>query len=300
MTIPRPPRHEFLTVRGLRHRILRWGPPGEAPLVLLHGFMDTAETWQFVADRLPDSWALAAPDWRGFGDTQWAPGGYWFPDYLADLEALLAALVPHGRARIVAHSMGGNVAVLYAGVRRERLEWLVSLEGLGLPRTDPARAPQHYAEWLDALEREPHRARYASVEKFAQMLRTRFPRWPPERAHFIARAWTRPAGDGVELAADPRHRLPSAMLYRRDEAEACWRAIEVPVLLLFGEHSEHRARLGADGTDEHFRALLRNARLVTLPGVGHMMHIEDPAAVAAQIEQFARSQAHTTVRRASS
>ncbi|MHA4801772.1 alpha/beta fold hydrolase, partial [Enterococcus faecium] len=83
-------------------------------------------------DCLPHDWSIVAPDWRGFGGTDWAPGGYWYPDYFADLEALLDALVPGQPARIISHSMGANVAVMYAGIRPKRLKWVVNLEGLGL------------------------------------------------------------------------------------------------------------------------------------------------------------------------
>ena len=62
-------RHEFLEIRGLRHRITRWGPPSDDPIVLLHGFLDNAATFQFLVDALPPEWSFAAPDWRGFGDT---------------------------------------------------------------------------------------------------------------------------------------------------------------------------------------------------------------------------------------
>ncbi len=48
---------------------------------------------------------MVAPDWRGFGDSEWVPGGYWFPDYFADLDGLLDALAPQSRARVIGHSM---------------------------------------------------------------------------------------------------------------------------------------------------------------------------------------------------
>jgi pimeloyl-ACP methyl ester carboxylesterase len=282
----RPPSEVYLTARGLRHRILRWGPASTRPIVLLHGFLDTSDSWQFLVDRLPSGWAFAAPDWRGFGRTEWPHDGYWFADYFADLEALLDALTPGARARVVGHSMGGNVAALYAGIRPERLEWLVNLEGFGLPRSQPSQAPRRFAEWLDELRAPERRSVYPSVERFAQMLMMRNPRWPPDRARFIARAWTRPAEGGVELAADPAHRRVNPVLYRREEAEACWKAIRIPMLLAFGELSEFRPRLGPDGADDYFHALIAGVELVTLPGVGHMMHVEDPETVAKEIESF--------------
>jgi len=287
-SIRRPARYEELQVRGLRHRLTWWGEPSAQPLVLLHGFKDSGLTWQFVVDHLPATWSCVAPDWRGFGGSDRAPAGYWFADYFADLDALLDALVPHHPARVVGHSMGGHIASLYAGIRPRRLSWLVNLEGMGLPRTSAAGAPARYREWMDQVRSGPRTQRYHSIEQLATLLRIRNPRLTPFRAGFIAEAWTRAVGDRRELAADPRHSLINPMLYRRDEAEACWRAVEVPVLLLIGEQSELRERLGSDGTDAYFQSIFQNIRIATLPGCGHMMQHEDPQGVADQIMEFAR------------
>ncbi len=192
-------------------------------------------------DCLPDTWTLVAPDWRGFGGTEWAPGGYWFPDYLADLEALLDAVAPNSAARVISHSMGANVAVLYSGMRPQRLQWVVNLEGIGLRRTRPEAAPEHYATWLDQIKQPPSDGRYRSVQQLAEVLVRRNPRLPADRAEYIARAWTRDAADGVRLAFDPRHRFVNPVLYRREEAEACWARVQIPMLLLAGGSSATRS-----------------------------------------------------------
>ncbi len=281
--------HEEIDVRGLKYRLTRWGESSADPVVLLHGWMDVGLTWQFLVDCLPDDWSFVAPDWRGFGGSGWAPGGYWFPDYFADLDALLDAIAPYGPVRVIAHSMGGNVASMYAGIRRERLRWLVNIEGVGLPRTSPEQAPGRYEQWLNQLREGLRESRYESAERLADVLVMRNPRLTQSRAQFIARAWTRPVDGGVVLSADPRHRWINPVLYRREEAEACWRRIEIPVLLLIGEQSDALSRLGEDGTEERLRSVLRTARIVTMPDVGHMMHHEAPEAVARQIVEFARS-----------
>jgi pimeloyl-ACP methyl ester carboxylesterase len=284
-------RHEYLEIRGLRHRITRWGPPTDDPIVLLHGFLDNAATFQFLVDALPPDWSFAAPDWRGFGGTTGTQQPYWFPDYFGDLEALLDALVPHCRARVIGHSMGGNIALLYAGIRPQRLRWAVSLEGFGLPRTQSDQAPARYAQWLDQLREERKPAIYPDLARLETTLRLRNPRLTAERAGFIARVWTHPVDGGYQLAADPWHRLVNPSLYRRDEAEACWRQVEIPVLLVLAGKSEYLPSLGEDGSEARFRALLRHLTLHTLPEVGHMLHHEDPGAVAALIRDFAAGQA---------
>ena len=286
----RPPRHETLNVRGLNHRLTWWGQSKASPIVLLHGFMDVSETWQFVIDHLPDDWNFLAFDWRGFGGTDRNPGSYWFPDYFADLDGILDTLMPQERARVVGHSMGGNVATMYAGIRPERLQWLVSLEGLGLRRSEASQAPEHYERWLDEIKDPPRQKPYAALEPLARLLQMRNPRLTLSRAEFIARAWTRETAEGFELASDPMHRLVNPTRFRRDEAEACWKRAEIPVLMVLGALSDHPKRLGPDCTEEYFHSVFRNIEVATIPGVGHMMHHEDPEAVARVIERFARAQ----------
>jgi pimeloyl-ACP methyl ester carboxylesterase len=287
----RPPRHEDVTVRGLRHRVTWWGERTPSPVVLLHGFQDCGATWQFLADCLPRDWSLAAPDWRGFGHSEWAPGGYWFPDYFADLEALLDLLSPGARARIVGHSMGANIAQIYAGVRPQRLAWLVSLEGFGLSPTRPQDAPERYARWLDELRQPLRGGRYRSLAQLAAFLRAKNPRLTSDRAEFIAGAWTRPAAavsdaTEVELLFDPKHRLVNPVLYRREEAEACWARTQAPVLLVTGDADDGRSGPRRTAV-EAMRAQIRHLEVVTVAGAGHMVHHEEPAALARQVAAFA-------------
>ena len=283
----RTARSESLTLRGMRCHLWRWGPAEQPPIVLLHGFLDTGETFQFLADCLPDDWQLVAPDWRGFGRSEWNRGGYWFPDYLADLDALLEALSPGRPARVVGHSMGGNVLALYAGTRPGRVERIALLEGFGLPRRRSREAPARYREWLDELRGAPPRfASYGSYESFAGFLAKRSPWLTPERALFIARAWGEERDGRVHLRSDPAHKLVYPVLYRRDEARACWRNITVPVLILLGGRSEYLARLGPDGDPAALRRAFRGADVQTLAHCGHMMHHQDPEAVAAALRRF--------------
>lgn len=279
-----------IEIRGLRQRLLRWGPPSESPIILLHGFLDAAATFQFLVDELPKDWSFVALDWRGFGESARQESSYWFPDYFADLDALLELVSPEAPARLVGHSMGGNIALMYAGIRPQRVRAVASLEGFGLPRAPTAHAPERYARWLDELRTPLHRSQYPSLEAFARTLRIRNPRLTLERARFIAAAWTRPAGDGFELAADPWHRLVNPVPYRRDETEVVWRRVEAPVLMALGELSEYLPRLGADGTDEYFSNIFRRLTLRKLQGVGHMMHHEDPAQVALHVREFLQAQ----------
>ena len=182
-------RSQFHAIRGLRHHVRTWGEPEAPKMFLLHGWMDVSASFQFLVDSFARDWHLIAPDWRGFGLSEWQRDGYWFPDYYADLDALLDLYEPGRPARLVGHSMGGVVASMYSGIRPQRVARLVSMEGLGLSRQPPDRAAGRYAEWLDDLKESPAFKPYASFEEVAARLRKKNPRLTSERASFqIGRA----------------------------------------------------------------------------------------------------------------
>jgi len=296
----RAPHREMLDVRGLRLQVTRWGSGDSNCILLLHGFQDSGATFQFLVDSLPDDWSFIAPDLRGFGGSDDQGHSYWFPDYLADVDALLAYCLPAGaQGRVIGHSMGGNIALLHAGVRPERWRWVVSLEGFGLPRTRPFDAPARYVQWLNAVQAGPKpRSRYPDVDTLARKLMERNKLLAAGRAAFIAHAWTRPGPDGgVEIAADPWHRLVNPVLYRREEAEACWRQISAPTLMVLASGSEYLSRLERDDDVSSMQKCISTLEVARLEGLGHMMHHEDPAAVAAPLIEFVRQ--HEPVTQAS-
>ena len=166
----RPSRSTFLDVRGLRYHLRSWGEVADPALVLLHGGQDGSATFQFLVDAFQRGWHVMAPDWRGHGLSDRAPQGYWFPDYLADLDALLRQLSPDAPVPLVGHSLGGNVACLYAGLRPERISRLVSLDGFGLPDRSPDEAPRHLRRWLESWREPPLVTTYANVQQAAARL----------------------------------------------------------------------------------------------------------------------------------
>jgi pimeloyl-ACP methyl ester carboxylesterase len=283
----RTPGERDFAIRGLRYHVTTWPGAESPPAVMLHGFLDTGATFQFLVDELDDRLSFAAPDWRGFGATSWAPDGYWFPDYFADLDALLDELSPGVPATLIGHSMGGNIALQYAGLRQERVRRVVCIEGFGLPRTNAAQAPERLRRWLDELREPPQYSPFASYDAFASFLATRNPRLSPERAQFVARAWGRVDPDGrVGLRADPAHKRVNPVLYRREEAEAAWSDISAPVLYVVGGASEHLTRLGFDGQVERVKQFIRRLEPCVIADAAHMVHHDRPAELAAAIESF--------------
>ena len=285
----RPSESLFIQARGLRHHVRAWGSPKAPRLWMVHGWMDVSASWQFVVDCLSREWRVLAPDWRGFGLTDRAQADcYWFPDYLADFEALLQALEPESQPiNLVAHSMGGTVAMTYAGVRPSRIRRLVSLEGFGLNPTDPVTAPGRLAQWLDEI-REGSRLRdYESLTDVAQRLRQTNPRLRADRAMWLAEHWAAPNSAGrFELLGDPSHKAVNPYLYRVDEANACWSNIAAPVLLVGAQYGTRWEKLRNDPSYRARLGCIPDLQEVTLADAGHMLHHDQPERVAQLIESF--------------
>ncbi|MFC5513838.1 alpha/beta fold hydrolase [Massilia jejuensis] len=287
-----PSRSEFLTVRGLRTHVRHWGRAGAPKLFMSHGWMDMSASFQFVVDSLAGDWHVIANDWRGFGLSERAHSDtYWFPDYVADLDALLAHYAPEEAVNLLGHSMGGNVVSMFAGVRPERVSKLINLEGIGLMGARPEQAPGRMAKWLDELRMPPAMRAYASLEEVAGRLRKTNPRLPAERAHFLAEHWSaRNEAGEYEILGDPAHKMPGPLLYHLDEMIAMWKRISAPVLWIeaaqtdmwrwMGPQDEMRAEV--DRRLGHMAQV--EAHIVA--DAGHMVHHDQPAVLARLIEQF--------------
>jgi len=307
-----PFRSTYVTLRHQRYHVRLWGHPrsGQAPLVMLHGWMDVSASFQFVVDALKQERFVIAPDWRGFGLTREVgmddahPGHYGhadhyvFADYLADLDFLLDHFnhdLGRGDAAfdLLGHSMGGNVATMYAGVRPTRVRRLINLEGFGLPATQAEQAPTRYAQWIDELKRlhqgELQLQNYDSVDGVAQRLMKTNRRLSQERANWLAEHWAACNAHGHwEILGDPAHKIISAQMYRADEAAALLAQISAPTLVVEAD-DDSLARWYSQGqyTRAQFHDRLRqvrDCRVATVTQAGHMLHHDQPEQVAQLIE----------------
>jgi pimeloyl-ACP methyl ester carboxylesterase len=279
----------ILPIRGLRYHCTCWGRPDAPLLLMLHGWGDAGASFQFVVDALERDWYVVAPDWRGFGRSDRAPGGYWWPDYLADLDALLEVLAPGAAVPLVGHSMGGNVALMYAGIRPARVSSVVAIDSFGLASRPPEDAPGRYEKWLRELGGATPVRDYDSFEALALRLQHQNPRLSDERAAFLARVMGLRDDDGrVRLAADPAHRRVNPVLYRRAEAEACWRRVKAPVMWIEPQDIRLREQLGLTQAEIDLgKACFADLREHLIPNTGHNLHHDAPETVAGLIDGFA-------------
>jgi pimeloyl-ACP methyl ester carboxylesterase len=306
--VKRQSRSHFITVRGLRLHVLEWGDasmarPDRPSLLMQHGWMDVAASFQFVVDALPTDRHVLAFDWRGFGLTESpAVDTYWLPDYLGDLDNALDALFFDETALfpqsapidLLGHSMGANVAMLYAGLRPQRIRRLVNLEGFGMPATTPSQSPRRIVQWLDGLKTPVELRDYASLGEVAARLRKTNPLLPPRRAGWLAQHWSRRVEkDGVddrfEILGDPVHKRGTPTLYQRDEVLETWKLIVAKVLWVEGDQTDVSRWWGTRYTKAEFHerlAVVAQVETHTLSPAGHMLHHDQPEALAQLLETF--------------
>lgn len=312
----RPLRSEYWPLRTLSYHVSRWdsadvdaaaadaAAPNTTPLLLLHGWMDVGASFQFIVDAFSDAFVagrtILAPDWRGFGRTQPATrtDHYVFADYLADLDYLLDQLLQHcppgQQVDLVGHSMGGNIAMMYAGVRPERIRRLINLEGFGLPATQPQEAPARYAQWMDDLKKlergEMALKPYDSAAGVAQRLIKTNPRLPLDKALWLAQHWASPNAQGQwEILGDGAHKTVGSQLYRVEESLALYRAISAPTLSVHAkDDSIAQWWQGKYTMAEHYQRLqaVPDCRIAIVADAGHMVHHDQPQAVARLMEEF--------------
>jgi pimeloyl-ACP methyl ester carboxylesterase len=274
---------------GLRYHLLEWGPKeAEHTVLLLHGFLDNAWTWEPVVEAGLGAAGLrlVAPDLRGHGDSDWiGPGGYYhFVDYLADLDDLVGKLGA-GKVSIVGHSMGGSVAAYFAGSYPERVHRLALLEGLGPPET-PGTPPERVRHWLAAWAAVRQKAprSHASVAEAAERLMRHDPLLPAELALRAAERGTTPAlGGRVRFKHDPLHATPGPYGFSYEFARAFWARVACPTLLVDGAASPMRH---APEEAARRRGAFAQARHVVIDGAGHMMQRHQPERLARELRAF--------------
>jgi len=260
-------------------------------LLLMHGWMDVGASFQFTVDALAHDRYVIAPDWRGFGRTDPAAADcYWFPDYLGDLDALLDHLSPEMPVDLAGHSMGGNVVMIYAGVRPTRVRRLINLEGFGMPQTQPQDAPKRLAQWLGELKAEQFLSSYASLDEVAARLMKNNPRLPADKAGWLAPHWSRQGDDGRwHILGDAAHKRVNPVLSRAEDTIASWSLISAPLLWVEGSGTEFGKWWGERYTREQFEQRLSavpSVQRLQLNPAGHMLHHDQPAALAQAIEAF--------------
>lgn len=282
-------RTSTVSVRGLNYRIQEWGELSLPTLFLLHGWMDCGASYKFVAEHLSDKYHLVAPDLRGFGETDHAPG-YWFPDYFADIDTLFDHYSPNEKVNLVGHSMGGNIALMYSGIKPERIANVLSLEALGMAPTQSSDAPKKMRRWMtEILSGEPSKV-YPNEESFRHSIRKGNPSLSEEMVSELVTLWGKPRGEtgAFQLKHDHAHRYANPVRYNFDDVLAVWQEITARVGVAMAAQSSMYKMMQKMGRVEQAMGVLNidEQDYFVVDDSAHMLHLEQPVETAECIDRF--------------
>jgi pimeloyl-ACP methyl ester carboxylesterase len=271
-----PTSHYFYSQR-LKLHYLDWGNPDNPLLILVHGGMDHARNWDWFAAKMRDEYHIVAVDLRGHGDSEWSNSGdYRIESFMLDLDAFLVHLGEESY-KIVAHSLGGNVVVRYAGFYPEKFSHIVAIEGLGFsPKMHAKRQlisidnqfRDFFMRRRDVEVRQPKK--YLDIDSAASRMRDENKFLTPEQAHHLTVHGLRQNEDGTYswkfdnfLYAFQVGDIPVS------DIEYLWGRISCPTLLVYGADS-WASNPANDGRLDHFN----HARLNIYDNAGHWVQHE--------------------------
>ncbi|MGQ3049213.1 MAG: alpha/beta fold hydrolase [Niveispirillum sp.] len=272
MTRFEPASHRFVSQRLILH-YLDWGNPGRPLLVLVHGAQDHARSWDWVAQELRHDWHVVCPDLRGHGDSAWSPdGNYPIPALVADLAQLIHQN-SDGPVSIVAHSLGGAIALRYAGIYPERVARLAVIEGIGtssLGRKPGTSVAERWQDWIDqrrTLAARPPR-RYPTLDlAYARMRETNKHLTAEQVGHLTKHGTARNEDGTYSWKFDNYSRSALPIGNTDEELFELWHNIDCPVWLVHGADSWAR-HPNVDGRAGHFK----DVTVTSYERAGHWVH----------------------------
>ena len=259
----------------LRLHYVDWGNEGAPALLLIHGGRDHCRNWDWIAERLRGRYHIVAPDLRGHGDSAYSPSGdYGLGAYVYDLAQLIhqQGLAP---VRMIAHSLGGNIALRYAGVYPETVSKLVAIEGMGpspamMARRAQTTAPERMRSWIEQKRgfagRSPRK--YASIEEAFARMQAENRHLTPEQARYLTVHGAAQNEDGTySWKFDNYARSSSPADLSSRELHELWSNITCPILFVNGKES-WASNPETDGRMRHFK----DGRVVEFERAGHWVH----------------------------
>ena len=273
-------------VEGAKVHYLESGDPGQETFVFVHGNRDHCHSWDFLLESF-DKAGFALPhfvalDLRGHGDSGWVgrERGYRHEDFVLDVVGLLRHLEKDA-VTLVGHSLGGSMAVMFAGALPEKVKRLVIIEAAGPYGRTEQEAPELFGRWTKDDGSDTILTYYATVGQAAEAIRKRFPLVPNRAAVHMARHGTRLTPHGWVWKYDPRARNPSYSSFSETQVQAFIERIDCPTLLVYGSESGYKESPRFSRVD-----YFRNKTLVEIPGTGHHVQQEKPDELAAVLIPF--------------
>lgn len=268
-----PVSHFFYSDR-LKLQFWDYGQDKKPPVVLIHGGLDHARSWDWVAQSSREQYHVYALDLRGHGNSAWAPGAiYSMAEHVLDLSVLLDILgKDKAPIRLVGHSLGGMIALHYAGLFPDRVHKVVSVEGLGFPvghRIHGAPS-QQMRRWIESVRKTEGRTpkSYPNLDSAVARMKEANPRLSDEVAQHLTLHGTNWNADG-SITWKFDNYVHAFSPYGHDVASMAeiFSHIACPVLLFWGTESF----APVPETDPR-KLAIPDCRMITVANAGHWLH----------------------------
>ncbi|CAA0088646.1 Tropinesterase [Halioglobus japonicus] len=264
-------------VNGLQLAGLSWGEPGEKPLLALHGWLDNAASFAFLAPQLK-GYHVVALDLTGHGqsDRRSMDASYQIWDDLPEILGVVDAL-GWDTFDLVGHSRGAIISTLLASAFPERIRHLTLLDAVVPGAVAEGEFPRQMRKALEDKVRLQARANrvFPSLD---DAVASRVERGlSPAAARLLVERNLRECPQGLTWTTDPRLHGASAVKLSDGHLQAVLRALDMPTLLLLARQSLGQAEKLAGYAKLHIPRLT----LDTVEG-GHHFHMEDNVAEVAQ------------------
>jgi pimeloyl-ACP methyl ester carboxylesterase len=280
------PLSHFFYSHRLKLQFWDWGTEDKPPLILVHGGLDHARNWDWVARALREDFHVYAYDLRGHGNSQWAPGAaYSIPEHVLDLAAL-ADVIRQRPVYLIGHSLGGIISLVYAAIHPDRVHKLVSIEGWGPPPAHPMFQPAapRLRRWVEKVRETEHRAlhSYPDLESAVKRMKEANPHLSDEVARHLTLHGTNWNADGsLSWKFDNFARIMAPFGSQIDEARDLWSQIDCPVLLFKGLES-----WASDPEEDPRATAIRNRRVIRVAKAGHWVHHDQLALFLDETKRF--------------
>lgn len=272
----------YVDIRGLKFHYLEWGNENNPLIIMLHGFMDHAHSFDLLAEELMDKYHLIAWDARGFGKTEHIPqsGYYYFFDYLLDLELFIKNFTDEP-VILLGHSMGGIIASLYSGVYPEKVKKMINLEGWFLTGYPFDEAPQRAKTWIEGVKNLKGFKPMKDIEEASERLLKNDHLMTKDFAVHLAEECTVKSGENLIWSHDPLHRTRSPQLTYYGQIEAFLEKIGCEVLLIEGDKTFFELE-----KYEKIKELYQHSEKIEIKDAGHNLHIHKSKEISEHIFRF--------------
>ncbi len=270
------PISQFYYSHRLKLHFWDWGDNGKPNLILVHGGMDHARSWDRIAEVFRNDFRILAPDLRGHGDSSWAYGSlYGLAEYVLDLSAL-ADIAGRFPVYLIGHSLGAAIVLQYAGIYPDRVQKLVAIEGVSPPQGVPSTRPayERLREWIEVMrqyeKKAPHK--YPDLDAACERMYKANPHLSPETARHLTLYGSNWSADGsLTWKFDNYVRALAVYGLNMDDVRQTWSQIRCPVLLFRGLDSWTQD----PGKEGHIQSI-PGYRLIEAPDAGHWLHHDQP------------------------